>query len=178
MKKNEIISSINQSYNALFTWLEIHGEAFWDIGPEGKWNTGQQIKHLYQSAKPLNKALKIPKFILAYKFGKSNRPSRSKDQIIERYLERLKTTQNILSPFSQNMSIPETKVRNNLIKKLKSMQHVQVKSLETKWNEKALDIYIVPHPLMGKMTMREINIWSAYHVEHHYNSIRTNCSPF
>jgi hypothetical protein len=175
MTKNEIIYSIDQAYSDLFSWLDKHGETFWEKGPEGKWNTGQQIKHLCQSAKPLNRALKIPKFLLRYKFGKANRPSRTKEKIIHRYHERLSMNQNVVSPFSQDMSIPTTEKRDQLISQLRSLYKSQVNALNKKWDAKSLDKYIVPHPLMGKMTIREINIWSAYHVEHHLRSIQSNC---
>jgi len=47
---------------------------------------------------------------------------------------------------------------------------IQQKKLQYKTNhisEKRLDTLLIPHPLMGKMTMREIIMWTAYHTEHH-----------
>jgi len=43
-----------------------------------------------------------------------------------------------------------------------------------KWREHDLDTYLLPHPLMGRMTIREIVIWTAYHTEHHYNTLKSN----
>jgi hypothetical protein len=36
-----------------------------------------------------------------------------------------------------------------------------------KMSDKNLDILILPHPLMGKMPVRELLMWTSYHVEHH-----------
>ena len=37
-----------------------------------------------------------------------------------------------------------------------------------KWTEHDLDTYLLPHPLMGKMTIREVVMWTAHHTEQHY----------
>jgi len=36
-----------------------------------------------------------------------------------------------------------------------------------KHSEAALDKYILPHPLLGKLTLREMLYFTAYHVAHH-----------
>ncbi|WP_231962837.1 DinB family protein [Polaribacter sp. KT25b] len=39
-------------------------------------------------------------------------------------------------------------------------------------SEKNLDTLVLPHPLMGKMTVREIIMWTAYHTEHHTKTLQ------
>ena len=34
-------------------------------------------------------------------------------------------------------------------------------------DEKQLDAYLLPHPLLGKLTLREMLYFTIYHVEHH-----------
>jgi hypothetical protein len=36
-----------------------------------------------------------------------------------------------------------------------------------KFSEQDLDTLLVAHPLMGKMTLREMLMWNAYHTKHH-----------
>lgn len=53
--------------------------------------------------------------------------------------------------------------------------HIQNKKLQYKTKrlkDKHLDTLIVPHPLMGKMTLREIIMWTAHHTEHHYKILK------
>ena len=33
--------------------------------------------------------------------------------------------------------------------------------------KKQLDHYLLPHPLLGKITLREMLFFSAYHIQHH-----------
>lgn len=165
---------INDKHASLIQFLNTHDDLKWNQGPEKKWTTGQHIVHLIQSTKPLNKALSIPKFVLQYKFGKANRPSRSYDEVVKRYLERLAETDGkILSPYSNKMpdTPPEGKVE--LINELTKQKDILLKKLE-KLSEKQLDKYLVPHPAMGRMILREIIIWSAYHTEHHHKSLKAN----
>lgn len=35
------------------------------------------------------------------------------------------------------------------------------------FTEKELDQYVLPHPLLGKLTLREMMFFTIYHVQHH-----------
>jgi len=169
MNKKQIRDLINDKHDALFSFLAIHDNDNWNIGPEGKWTAGQHIIHLTQSTKPLNKALSIPKFILQYKFGKANRPCRSFDEIVSRYLEKLaKVNGKVISPFSNEMPQTPPSGKENIILGLTIQKDILLKKLD-KLSDKQLDKYLIPHPAMGRMILREIIMWSAYHVEHHHN---------
>ena len=39
-------------------------------------------------------------------------------------------------------------------------------------SEKDIDTYRAPHPLIGKLTVRELVYFSIYHVGHHHKSIQ------
>ena len=170
MNKEDIANLLEEKHQSLFNWLEQHDIELWETGPEGKWTTGQHTKHLLESIKPLNTALSLPKFILKYKYGKANRAVRGYDAIKNRYLERLKEAQGIVSPFSRGKKIPKAKDKNYFINRLK----VESKKLQyktKKWSDSDLDTYILPHPLMGRMPIRELLMWTSYHVEHHTKTL-------
>jgi hypothetical protein len=38
--------------------------------------------------------------------------------------------------------------------------------------EERLDQYLAPHPLLGKITLRELTFFTIYHSHHHLDSIR------
>ena len=40
------------------------------------------------------------------------------------------------------------------------------------WSESALDRYRLPHPLLGKLTVREMLLFTFYHHEHHANTVK------
>lgn len=40
------------------------------------------------------------------------------------------------------------------------------------WEDAALDQYLAPHPLLGKITLRELGYFTIYHTEHHLAIIK------
>lgn len=173
MDKDAITDLIEAKHSELISWLEKQPEETWTQGPEGKWTQGQQALHLLQSLKPLNDALSLPKFVLRYKFGKANRPVRDYDAIVKRYQERLVDAQGKTFKGSQNMKIPSVEDKTYILNRLQTeSKKLQYKT--KKISDKNLDTVILPHPLMGKMPVREIIMWTAYHVEHHTEILKKN----
>jgi len=170
MDKEAIADLIESKHNKLISWLEQQPEESWTEGPKGKWTTGQQVLHLLQSIKPLNNALSMPKFVLQLKFGKANRPVRDYEAIVKRYQERLEDVNGKTFKGSQNMKIPTLEDKHYLLNRLQTeSKKLQYKT--KKISDKNLDTLILPHPLMGKMPIREIIMWTAYHVEHHTHTL-------
>ncbi|MGM5470368.1 DinB family protein [Flavobacteriaceae bacterium LMO-SS05] len=171
MDKKLIAKLLDEKHQKLIHWLEDQDDEKWELGPEGKWTTGQVTLHLLQSIKPLNTALSLPKFILRYKFGTSNREVRDYDTVVNRYQERLKTVaQGTTFGPSRNMGVPKLKEKQYLLNRLQ----VESKKLQyktKKMSDKHLDNLVLPHPLMGKMPIRELLMWTSYHVEHHTNQL-------
>ncbi|WP_111684230.1 DinB family protein [Winogradskyella tangerina] len=172
MDKEAIAELIDEKHTQLIDWLRQQSEESWTEGPVGKWTTGQHALHLLQSIKPLNFALSMPKFFLKYKFGKANRPVRAYDAIVKRYEERLEQAQGATFRGSQNMKIPPVSEKNYILNRLQTeSKKLQFKT--KKMSDKHLDNLILPHPLMGKMPIREIIMWTAHHVEHHSETLKT-----
>jgi hypothetical protein len=140
----------------------------YEFSYQNKWNAGQHLEHILKSVAILSKVLSLPKWLLKYKFGKANRASRSYDQLIEKYLEKLKTAKSTPSRFQPSLATVEQ--REMMIKKLNKQVKKLIK-LAKKYSENNLDLYIIPHPLLGKLTIRELLLFTCYHVEHHQELI-------
>ena len=170
MDKAEILVKFKASSKAYTDYLEYLTKDEFEYAPEGKWNAGQQTIHVLKSQKAINKGLKLPKFILKNRVGKANRPSKNYDQVVFRYQEKLSEysgpAPREFAPGSSNhvdlkrMLEGFTKAQDTLEKTLK------------KWTEAQLDEFILPHPLLGKVTVREMLYFSIYHIDHHQNMIK------
>ncbi len=171
MTKEEIVIILENKHQELFDWLDLQTDESWIQGPEGKWTVGQHILHLVDASKLLNKALGYPKFILKYKFGKSNRDTRSYDDVSKRYQEKLSMNQEKAKTFNQDLKTPSTSERKQLIAQLQ-VENKKLQARTHKWKDRHLDTLLIPHPLMGKMTVREIIMWSAYHTNHHTDILK------
>ncbi|WP_299113871.1 DinB family protein [uncultured Winogradskyella sp.] len=172
MDKEAIVDLIEVKHSELIHWLKQQPEESWTEGPKGKWTQGQQVLHLLQSIKPLNNALSMPKFLLRYKFGKANRPVRNFNTIVKRYQERLEDAKGKTYKGSQNMKVPTLKEKQYILNRLQT-ENKKLQYKTKKISNKNLDTLILPHPLMGKMPVREIIMWTAYHVEHHTETLKS-----
>jgi hypothetical protein len=137
--------------------------------PNGKWSVGQNIDHLIKSIRPVNLALRLPRFVLRLLFGKPNRKPRTYAALVDRYKEKLAAGGTATGAF-----IPPTitwaekdKLVSRLSKEVKVMNN-----LMTTWTEEQLDQYLLPHPLLGKLTLREMLFFTVYHIQHHHTLLR------
>lgn len=171
MDKQSIADLLEDRNQKLLTWLEQQEPELWQKGPEGKWTIGQHALHLLQSIKPVNDALSMPKFLLRYKFGKANREVRDYETVVQRYQDRLKEAQGLTFRGSQNMKVPSLKEKTYILTRLQ-VENKKLQYKTRKMSDKNLDTLILPHPLMGKMPVREIIMWTAHHIEHHTKTLQ------
>ena len=171
MDKIDIVDLLEKKHKELFDWLENQPLENWEKGPKNKWTTGQHILHLVNSLQLLNNALSYPKFILKYKFGVCNRPSRNYKAVAKNYDEKLEKNQDRARNFNKDLKKPTLKERESLLTKFQ-IQQKKLQYKTKKISDKNLDKLIIPHPLMGKMTLREIIMWTAHHTEHHTETLK------
>lgn len=173
MDKEAIADLLEEKRKSLANWLENQDPEKWETGPDGKWTSGQQALHILQSLKPLNNAMSLPKFIIKYKYGKSNRAVRDYDRVVERYKERLEDARGATFRGSQNMKVPKLKDKYYILNRL-TVENKKLQYKTKKWKDSDLDNLILPHPLMGKMPIRELLMWTVHHLEHHTKSLQDN----
>lgn len=163
--KSQLITDLEASFAEVTQWVQTQAIEDFVKSPEGKWNTAQHIDHLTQTAKAINRGMLVPKFYLKYKFGAANRPPRSSDEIISKYQNKLKTIpENFVNPMMPGTYTTADKVQ--LIKGL-NREGSNLSKRVSKWSDQQLDKYVLPHPLVGRMLIREFIVWATYHNRHH-----------
>ncbi|WP_323757825.1 DinB family protein [Roseivirga sp.] len=169
MKKDQIKGALTASYLNFVSNCDSLTKDEFEYAPEGKWSAGQQMEHLIKSTSPLHKGMGLPKFLIKLKFGKANRPSKTFDQLVERYKENLS-----LGGVASAAFTPQ-KVDFNQKEKLINQLQNNIESINQKldkWAEAQLDEFIFPHPLLGKITIREMMYFTIHHADHHRNLIK------
>lgn len=170
MNRFALSEHLRNNHAAFLLQLQALDAAAFCYAPEGKWSAAQQLDHIIRSLKPVNRALGLPKFILRWQFGMANRPSKTYEQLVEKYKRKLQEggrASGIFVPPPVNTESKET-----LVKTLSRLVGALCKKTETH-TETALDRYILPHPLLGRITLREMLYFTSYHVEHHSQLVRT-----
>ena len=175
MNRSILGKELKNSYQSFVDFIQSLDESDFLFAPPNKWTAGQQLQHLVLSVKPLNKALLMPKLALTSMFGKANRPSKSYDDLVAKYQDKLKGVQGKPAPSEYTPApIPyaeSNQLCNTLIKEVEKL----ARKIE-KTKESNLDIIILPHPLMGKVTLREMVYFTIYHATHHLNHIKNGLS--
>jgi len=171
MINNAIADLLKLNEHLLKTLFDSNKQDFWEKKPEGKWSAGQHVIHLVQSSRPLLRALKMPNILLKWRFGKSNRPSRAYDDVVKRYKEKLAKSEGVVGPFSRNMPDSDYSQSQKWLLELSQIND-DINKITLNLKDKDLDTILLPHPLMGKMTLREILMWNAYHTFHHVEVLK------
>ena len=171
--KPKIISALNENVDAFNNYIAPLTKEQFETSPDGKWSAGQNLDHLIRAIKPLQLAYGLPKLALRILFGKTNRPSKTYDELVAKYKAKLAAGGRASGPFIPPFIGFEKK--DELIKKYAEQKQKLISKIE-KQNEKDLDVYILPHPLLGKVTLREMLYFTIHHNEHHLETVRSRTS--
>lgn len=173
MNKQAIKTLLTTSFTDFSTFIDTLSNHRFVVSPEGKWSAGQQLDHLIRSAKPVNTALGLPKFFLRY-FGKPASKSRSYEQMKEAYQTVLGRGGVSTRPYIPPITASS---QREVLQQQMNAQRDKMITLLDKWTEEELDKYQVPHPLLGKITIRECLYFTAYHNHHHLHTLQVREKP-
>ena len=168
--KPSIIAALNDKVDAFNNYIAALNREQFVATPNGKWSAGQNLDHLIRAIRPLQLAYAIPKIALRIMFGKTNRLSKTYDELVTKYKTKLAAGGRASGPFIPPFISFEKK--DELIKKYAEHKQKLIAKIE-KQNEKDLDLYILPHPLLGKVTLREMIYFTIHHNEHHLELLKS-----
>lgn len=164
MNKQALKSNLFESHNSFIAYLESLTEQELLSINNDKWTAGQQLEHIYLSVKLVRQVLTMPTFLINLAWGKTKREGKSYDGLVEKYQLKLANGGRATGRF-----IPKA-VSIEKCKQLKIDLKIEVEKLAKnieKFEENELDTYVLPHPLLGKLTIREMLYFTIYHVGHH-----------
>ncbi|MET7001238.1 DinB family protein [Chitinophaga defluvii] len=159
---------LDNNFNSFSAFVRSLPDHRFTASPYGKWSAGQQLDHLIKSTRPVISALGLPKIALRF-WGKPTQPSRTYDQLVADYQHLLQGGLPAVKAYMPGVIyLPQ---RPTL---LHTFAEQQTQLLSRLQNQTAADLdnYLVPHPSLGKITLREALYFTAYHMEHHLNTLR------
>ena len=166
MDKTAIIAELNSKYKSFADYVAGLSEQDFEFSLNGeKWSAGQQIDHLCRSVAPLNKGLSAPEFALKAMFGKSDHQSLAYNELVAGYQAELAAGGTATAQFRPE-HIPFSK-KDDLVTTLRDLVSKLCSKIE-KWDENKFDVLVLPHPLIGKLTFREMFYFTIYHADHHH----------
>lgn len=168
MNREAIAGKLVENHKGFTDYLEALPDAHFLYAPAGKWSAGRQLDHIIRSVSPVLLACRLPGFLLRLLFGKPNRNGRSYDELVSRYHEKLRQGGRAPGRFIPGEVTVAQK--QDSLSKLNSLV-AQLAARVNKMPEEKLDKLLLPHPLLGKLTLREMMYFTMYHVLHHREAI-------
>ena len=159
----EIKVALQASFQEVAQFVASISDEDFYMKKDEKWSIAGNLDHLVLSTKPLASGLKKAK-IFFRAFGTAKKESQSYDEIVAIYEEALLTKNPPNNPFiSDNI---ESTTREKYLSNWKMIGEKFQERLDL-WTEKDLDKYRIPHPVLGKLTVREMMFFTINHNFHH-----------
>lgn len=131
-----------------------------------RWTPAQQIRHLTRATYPLARAFGLPRSALLLRFGIALRRRGSYARLVRRY-EKLLESRPQAGRFAPDADVNADDARRMEIMTRFRDSVSKLCAAADAWPERALDRYRLPHPLLGKLTAREMLWFTIFHTAHH-----------
>lgn len=172
MNKQQMIDLMKAKYDTFIRYIAGLNNDEYLYRFENKWSGAQQLEHIVMSVKPLVQVFSMDTAILEQRFGRSVVGlSRDYDAMLNEYVEKLRA-----GGAAPTRYVPDANAaleRSGLIQTLKELMQQLSARIEA-FSEADLDSLLLPHPLLGNITLREMLYNAIYHVEHHQEMAKAN----
>lgn len=167
--KATIIKSLTDGVAQFNELINNLNEENFEANYNNKWSAGQDLVHLIKVLGIVNIGFTLPKILLSLLYGLNKKETRGFDELQTLYKKSLEG-----GAKSPTIYIPKQvmfKDKISLINKHVVLNQAFIKKIEAH-SEEALDSYRLPHPLLGKVSLRELIIFTSLHTTHHLELLK------
>jgi hypothetical protein len=164
----EIVSELQRVHaESVEYWRGYTTSEFFHRPAPDVWAPVDQVRHLTKSMRAMRAGFDMPKVLLLFRFGIGFRSSRGLEELRRAYDARLR-------PFPRNPFAArelDAADRNDAGRAREMQAHAATVDDLCRaighWSEASLDRFVLPHPLLGRLTAREMGIFAVIHNVHH-----------
>jgi hypothetical protein len=170
--KDEIVTALRDLHRASRSFWDSFTSEIFLAAPQHGWSPAGNVRHLNKAMQPLTRALHMPRLVLWTMFGKAGEPSRSLTGLRDTYLATLAQggSAGSFAPEEAASLGKDDSDRAKLLNTHDETVGSLVGAIEG-WADDDLDRYLLPHPLLGKLTVREMLFFTVYHNYHHVRNV-------
>ena len=171
MTKQEIITASENVFKQFSETCDAINDTGLFSRSDNKWSVAENIQHLIISTNTTALAYYLPKFLVKWIGGTPNRKSGSFDELKEKYYKKLSEggrASGRFVPKPIEIKYGKQKLMSNWNKA--TLKYIS--ALTNKRTDNDLDNYLARHPLLGRITLRELCYFTIFHTEHHLSSIQ------
>jgi uncharacterized damage-inducible protein DinB len=163
--KSELLAALKDSNQRAGNWFQAIPAADFFKRDGEVWSPSDNLDHLIKAVKPISKALKLPKITLQAMFGKAEKPSITYAELCSIYRDEIAKGAKASDRYLPNQETPvgNAEEKKNVLLEQWAKANAELLSVVEQWDEGELDQYLLPHPLIGKLTIREMIFFTIYH---------------
>ena len=129
-----------------------------------KWSVADVAQHLYLSARPVARLMLGPREVLL-QWGTPDVAPRTYQQLETTYRDVLAT--GVKAPATMLPRPEDSQIgKAALLERFVGIYQTLIEAIPG-WTEQELDAYCLPHPALGKLSMREMLFFTCLHTQHH-----------
>lgn len=165
---DEIRGALSDAHREVASYFGGLGESDLFRRETGEWAPIDDLRHLTLSVSPLVQALRMPKDELRSRFGEADRPSRAYGDLRDAYRAELDAGLTSPDPFDPPDEEVEDRAafRDQVLGRWESLGDDLQDALGS-WDEDDVDRFVLPHPALGPLTVREMLFFTHFHDLHH-----------
>jgi hypothetical protein len=140
--------------------------------PPQVWSPAENVAHLVKSIRPVVLALRVPRRLSGLIWG-APASSRTFAELVAFYKAALAAGGTAPAQFVPELAEPTGDLDAAKATILADWQRTAAKleAALANWKDEDLDKANLPHPLLGKLTVREVLFFTLYHNLHHVNDV-------
>ena len=145
-------------------------------GTSDNWSSADYLKHLILSVKPFARGLSLPPEQREKIFKRADRASLTYDELVTRYQQGIQAgvraeNSPSFTPAQYKMPDEAEDIQSHLISTWEDACMRLMTALD-QWSEDDLDTFVVPHPALVEITIREMCYFTIHHNRLHGNDIQ------
>lgn len=165
---------VKLSFDLLVDWMEAHSESHLNkkLYP-AKWTAAQHLFHIVKSSKAISNGFNLPKETLKSMFGSLEREPYEIASLKSNYEKMLSGGVKAPPAFSAD---PERQFTKDELRKRLGDEEANFQLSILKWEKDELTSYVMPHPVMGNLSLLEFCYFNILHNRHHLNTLNQKYS--
>lgn len=151
-------------------------ELYWNAMPEEEfvaplgtaWSPADHVRHLTTSVRAVSRAMRYPRLLLRVLFPGRARVSRRYEVLVQSYHKALRAGGQAgrFAPRPTAVTGDPIAYRRDVLARHRGEVDVLIDRV-MRWSRQQVDDLFLPHPLLGKLTVREMIMFTLYHNHHH-----------
>lgn len=145
------------------------------------WTPMEHLAHLNTAVRAVARGFGAYRWLLRLRFGKSRRPSRPFDVLRDDYLSRLGRgagASGAFVPEREELTAAQRSARQRDLLATWQRLNARLRAALQDWSEAELDRLQLPHPILGKISAREMMFFAIYHAHHHIAAAKRRLPRF